>query len=245
MDVSGQIKGFYWLLGYKSYNFWSRPVQQCDVYAYCGNMVAAVKAHRSSVVVYRGLSQKWRVIGVWRIILMGAWEGLGYNVATTVLPMMWDKFLPISNMSWPDNQQFLWEQSLGDCEASCLNNCSCTAYAYDSRGCSIWTGDLLYLKLLSTYNSNGRTLYLRLAASEIKKQSSVKGKFYIFLFWIIIVAVIIPCAACSVYYLRRKKFVSKQGNHYIHAYTCTTLWKNLWFLRYIYRLLRDFKLSFN
>ncbi|GMN64655.1 hypothetical protein TIFTF001_033735 [Ficus carica] len=152
MDISGQIKGFNWQLGYKSHNFDPDQYNNAIFMLTVVHKVAAVKAHCSSVVVY-------------------------------------------------------W----GDCEASCLNNCSCTAYAYDSRGCSIWTGNLLYLKLLPTYNSNGRTLYLRLAASEIKKQSSVKGKFYIFLFWIITVAVVIPCAACSVYYLRRKKLVSKQG----------------------------------
>ncbi|KAL7219058.1 hypothetical protein ACSBR2_012185 [Camellia fascicularis] len=35
-----------------------------------------------------------------------------------------------------------------ECESPCLKNCSCTAYAYDRNGCSIWTMDLVNLKQL-------------------------------------------------------------------------------------------------
>ncbi|KAF8409390.1 hypothetical protein HHK36_005465 [Tetracentron sinense] len=59
------------------------------------------------------------------------------------------------------------------CELACLNNCSCTAYAYGSNGCSIWVEDLLNLQQFSDDKSDGNDLYNRLAASEIS--SSKKG----------------------------------------------------------------------
>ncbi|KAL7219048.1 hypothetical protein ACSBR2_012175 [Camellia fascicularis] len=57
-----------------------------------------------------------------------------------------------------------------ECESSCLNNCSCTAYAYDSNECSIWIG-----KLMNMQDGGGNTLYLRLASSEFPKPKSKKG----------------------------------------------------------------------
>ncbi|KAI5340438.1 hypothetical protein L3X38_019712 [Prunus dulcis] len=54
------------------------------------------------------------------------------------------------------------------CESICLNNCSCTAYAYESsNACSIWIGDLLGVQELVADDAGGRTSYIRRAASEL------------------------------------------------------------------------------
>ncbi|CAN1194241.1 G-type lectin S-receptor-like serine/threonine-protein kinase B120, partial [Linum perenne] len=44
----------------------------------------------------------------------------------------------------------------------CLRNCSCSAYAYEGN-CSVWYGELLNLKEVA---QNGKTIYVKLAASE-------------------------------------------------------------------------------
>ncbi|KAI9086695.1 hypothetical protein K1719_031289 [Acacia pycnantha] len=64
----------------------------------------------------------------------------------------------------------------GECESTCLNNCSCAAYAYDSNGCSVWNGDLLSVQQLSQDDSNGETFYLKLAASELPDTKRKSGK---------------------------------------------------------------------
>ncbi|PPD79901.1 hypothetical protein GOBAR_DD23166 [Gossypium barbadense] len=48
--------------------------------------------------------------------------------------------------------------SISECESTCLKNCSCNAYAYDSED-----------------SSNRRTIYIRLAASEFSSSSNKSG----------------------------------------------------------------------
>ncbi|CAL5394384.1 unnamed protein product [Camellia sinensis] len=81
-----------------------------------------------------------------------------------------DRFWEISNTRLPEFPQSVAAGSASECESSCLNNCSCTAYAYDSNGCSIWIGELMNLQ-----DGSGNTLYLRLAASEFPKPKFIKG----------------------------------------------------------------------
>ncbi|KAK6918971.1 Protein kinase domain [Dillenia turbinata] len=55
------------------------------------------------------------------------------------------------------------------CKVACLNNFSCNAYAW-SGGCLMWTGDLLDLQQYSGDDSEGSTVYIRLApSSSIRK----------------------------------------------------------------------------
>ncbi|KAI8009342.1 G-type lectin S-receptor-like serine/threonine-protein kinase [Camellia lanceoleosa] len=81
-----------------------------------------------------------------------------------------DRFWEIPNTRLPENPQSVAVGSAAECESSCLNNCSCTAYVYDTNGCSIWIGELINLE-----DGSGNTLYLRLAASEFPKRKSKKG----------------------------------------------------------------------
>lgn len=57
--------------------------------------------------------------------------------------------------------------SLKDCEAACLRNCSCTAFANtEASGCVAWFGNLLDIRV---HNGVGEDLYIRMAASELGK----------------------------------------------------------------------------
>ncbi|KAL0797663.1 hypothetical protein Bca101_052837 [Brassica carinata] len=74
-----------------------------------------------------------------------------------------DGFLKLQKMKVPVSA----ERSLAneqDCPKQCLENCSCTAYAYDGRiGCMIWSGSLVDMQ---SSLANGIDLYIRVAHSE-------------------------------------------------------------------------------
>ncbi|KAK7817031.1 g-type lectin s-receptor-like serine/threonine-protein kinase [Quercus suber] len=85
-----------------------------------------------------------------------------------------DKFWEMPNMKLPDHSQTVAVGSSSECESTCLNNCSCTAYAYGDH-CSIWIGELLNLQQLTSADTNGGTLYLKLAASELPSSRNNKA----------------------------------------------------------------------
>ncbi|XP_039130832.1 G-type lectin S-receptor-like serine/threonine-protein kinase At2g19130 [Dioscorea cayenensis subsp. rotundata] len=83
----------------------------------------------------------------------------------------------MSNVRLPDGRQTMQVGNDDECMQACLYTCSCTAYFYNGTGCTVWYGDLLNLQ--DQYEgSDGGTLYLRLAASELPnhhKNGSVSG----------------------------------------------------------------------
>ncbi|XP_062177165.1 G-type lectin S-receptor-like serine/threonine-protein kinase At1g11330 [Alnus glutinosa] len=93
-----------------------------------------------------------------------------------------DWFMKIPFLRLPGNSKAYSAASARYCEVACMNNCSCTAYAYNSSGyCMIWEGALLNLQQLL---DGGEIMYLRRAADE---HQSTKGKK-----WKVWVAVLVP-----------------------------------------------------
>ncbi|XP_050384049.1 G-type lectin S-receptor-like serine/threonine-protein kinase At2g19130 [Argentina anserina] len=176
MDVSGQIKQLSWLPSQQWNFFWSQPRQQCQVYAYCGAFGSCNVNSLPFCTCVKGFEPKtevdWNLTdnsgGCKRLTML--------NVAnsTTSSNGKEDRFSEMPSMSLPDNAVSTDAGSTAQCEIICLSNPSCTAYAYDSSECSIWIGDLLNLQQL-TGDGNGKTLYLRLAASEFKDPKSKRG----------------------------------------------------------------------
>ncbi|KAK3424089.1 LOW QUALITY PROTEIN: hypothetical protein EUGRSUZ_F00871 [Eucalyptus grandis] len=81
-------------------------------------------------------------------------------------------FVKLANVKIPDLLEF-WlnnNMSLEECEAECLKNCSCTAYANSDvrgvSGCLLWFGSLLDVKEYKEDNY-GQALYIRLPKSEL------------------------------------------------------------------------------
>ncbi|TYH84948.1 hypothetical protein ES332_D02G231800v1 [Gossypium tomentosum] len=178
MDISGQIKQLSWLEGSKEWNlFWSQPRQQCQVYAYCGAFGSCTEGGLPFCNCLRGFHQKsqsaWNLSdfsdGCERTTKLQCKEN---RTLTNGKP---DKFLTSPNVKLPQNAQPVTATSISECESTCLQNCSCTAYAYDSDGCRIWIGQLLDLQQLADDASDGKTLYLRLAASEFSSSSNNNG----------------------------------------------------------------------
>ncbi|KAL7218612.1 hypothetical protein ACSBR2_011808 [Camellia fascicularis] len=85
-----------------------------------------------------------------------------------------DMFWEYPNMRLPIHPQSVVVKTIVECETTCLNNYSCTAYAYDSNGCSIWIEDLLNMQNLLENDDRGRTLYIRVAASKYSSGKKIR-----------------------------------------------------------------------
>ncbi|KAL3647163.1 hypothetical protein CASFOL_008131 [Castilleja foliolosa] len=166
MDVSGQIKQLSWM-GSDWSLFWTQPRQQCTVYAFCGAFGTCNENSLPFCDCLPGFRHKFE----------NDWNLKDYSggcVRETSLQCennatlrgRRDRFLAIPYVNLHDNSQSPAVGTTGECESACLNNCSCTAYAYDANGCSLWSGELFNLQQLSEGDGNGRMIYIRLSASS-------------------------------------------------------------------------------
>ncbi|KAK7324757.1 hypothetical protein VNO77_28577 [Canavalia gladiata] len=177
MDVSGQIKQLSWLENTQQWNlFWSQPRQQCEVYAFCGAFGSCTENSMPYCNCLSGFEPKSQSDWDLQDHSGGCRRKTPLKCENSNLSNG-DKvgFLQIPNMALPKHGESVGLGNAGECETACLNNCSCTAYAYVSNGCSIWIGDLLNLQQLSTDDSSGETLYLKLAASELHDDKKNNG----------------------------------------------------------------------
>ncbi|CAL5200476.1 unnamed protein product [Lathyrus oleraceus] len=168
MDISGQIKQLSWLENIKQWNlFWSQPRTQCEVYAFCGAFGTCTENSKPYCNCLDGFEPKSQ--SDWDLE-----DHSGGCMRKTRLQCessdrsngVKDGFRPIPNMALPKHAQSVRSENAEECESICLNNCSCSAYSYDSDECSVWIKDLLNLQQFSSDDSSGKTLYLKLAASE-------------------------------------------------------------------------------
>ncbi|RWR76035.1 G-type lectin S-receptor-like serine/threonine-protein kinase [Cinnamomum micranthum f. kanehirae] len=174
MDVSGQIKQLSWLNQPKQWAlFWSQPRVQCEVFSLCGSFGMCNEKILPICGCVRGFvprsPKEWS---------LGDWSGgcvrrtrLHCEKYSSVDGVV-DKFLPMSYMLFPEKPISLTVSDVDDCKWACLNNCNCTAYAYDG-GCLIWSGDLFNLQVASN-SSSGKDLYIRLAASETTELNPIQ-----------------------------------------------------------------------
>ncbi|KAK1405398.1 Receptor-like serine/threonine-protein kinase [Heracleum sosnowskyi] len=189
MDYSGQVKQLTWLESTKQWNlFWSQPRQQCEVYAYCGAYGACQNSlpFCNCLPGFEQMSKDdWDLNdysgGCKRKIKLNCG-----NASTTGGKK--DKFLTQTSMRWtsttsnselPANAkpQTVAAGSTKECESTCLSNCSCTAYTFDSGKCLIWTRDLMNLQQISADDNNGKVVYIRLSslAPEVSNGKNNKG----------------------------------------------------------------------
>ncbi|XP_027345479.1 G-type lectin S-receptor-like serine/threonine-protein kinase At2g19130 [Abrus precatorius] len=209
MDVSGQIKQLSWLENTQQWNlFWSQPRQQCEVYAFCGEFGSCTEnsmPYCNCLTGYEPRSQSDWDLG----------DHSGGCVRKTKFQCETsnpsnkdkDRFLPIPNMALPNQSQSVGAGNAGECESTCLSNCSCTAYAYGTTGCSIWNGDLLNLQQLSQDDSSGQTLFLKLAASEFHDDKSKNGMIIGVVAGVVGGIVVLLLVVVFVMLRRRKRFI--------------------------------------
>uniref|UniRef100_A0A0D3DXZ2 non-specific serine/threonine protein kinase n=1 Tax=Brassica oleracea var. oleracea TaxID=109376 RepID=A0A0D3DXZ2_BRAOL len=104
-----------------------------------------------------------------------------------------DGFYKMQKMKLPANV----EKSVAnekDCPKVCLDNCSCTAYAYDRGiGCLLWSGDLVDMQSLL---GSGIDLYIRVSHSEFKTHSKRTVVITASVLGVVFVAAVCVLLAC-------------------------------------------------
>ena len=154
------------------------PNDLCDNYGQCGaNSVC--RSYKSSICeCLEGFiptsPEEWKML-VW---------SSGCVRRTPLDCKKKDGFIKLAWVKLPDLLEFWLNKSMStmECEAECLKNCSCTAYANSditegANGCLIWFGDLIDIRGYSEANENsryieenpGQDIYIRLPASELSK----------------------------------------------------------------------------
>ncbi|KAJ0988008.1 hypothetical protein J5N97_006364 [Dioscorea zingiberensis] len=174
MDVSGQLKMLTWVeINQQWTQFWFEPKAQCQVIALCGPFGICNEHSSSYCSCLKGFRQKspkdWDLSDHSGGCVRNTKLQCGGNTTSLQANVEKDEFFQMSIVRLPDNGQNIQStesSSKDDCELACLTNCSCTAYSYGSSICTIWYGDLLNLQDQYT-GSDGGTLYIRLAASEL------------------------------------------------------------------------------
>ncbi|KAL9444261.1 hypothetical protein AB3S75_017444 [Citrus x aurantiifolia] len=116
-----------------------------------------------------------------------------------------DRFVMIDDIKLPDLEEVLLNESINlkECEAECLKNCTCRAYANSKvtgggSGCLMWFGDLVDIRKAIGHN-NGQSVYIRVPSSEVGKKK---------LLWILLIlalpAILFP-ASCIICQRRKLK----------------------------------------
>ncbi|KAJ8629033.1 hypothetical protein MRB53_022356 [Persea americana] len=178
MDLSsGKIQTLTWLEPSQQWMmFWSQPTDQCDVYSLCGAFGSCNSKTLPFCTCLRGFEPR----------SLKDWSSKDWNggcvrktqlqcVSNSSVSGQKDGFFMTHNVKLPVNSLTVSVNSADECELVCLNNCSCTAYAFVG-GCLIWMGDLLNVRQLSDGGSTGvGDLYLRLAASELQSSKSKRN----------------------------------------------------------------------
>lgn len=177
MDTSGQIKMWTWLENTQQWNlFWSQPRQQCQVNAYCGKFGTCNQNSLPFCNCLNGFQpQSWSDWGL-SDYSGGCVRKAPLQCERAGSTKKRDRFWVNPNMGFDSksNAQTVPAATLDGCESACLRNCSCNAYSYEGGVCSVWTGDLLNLQQLSDGDSSGKTLYIRLSASEFPRNTNKK-----------------------------------------------------------------------
>ncbi|KAL8246083.1 hypothetical protein R6Q59_007299 [Mikania micrantha] len=83
-----------------------------------------------------------------------------------------ETFIKYSNVKLPDtyNSWFNMSMNMQECEAQCLENCTCMAYAnpdtsLGGRTCLLWFGELIDLRVFPE-GKDGMEIFIRMASSE-------------------------------------------------------------------------------
>ncbi|KAG5224916.1 G-type lectin S-receptor serine/threonine-protein kinase [Salix suchowensis] len=176
MDVGGQIQQLTWLESTKDwFLFWSQPKTQCEVYAYCGAFGSCNTKSQPFCHCPRGFNPKSK--GDWDSEVFSGGCVRAKNLQcgnSSAVNGKSDRFFPSYYMTLPANPQIVAAGSAQECESTCLTNCSCTAYAFDGGQCSAWSGDLLNMQQAAD-GTDGKSIYIRLAASEFSSSKNNKG----------------------------------------------------------------------
>ncbi|KAI6697429.1 hypothetical protein NL676_017548 [Syzygium grande] len=172
MDFSGQIQELFWLPSQQWNMFWSKPPRRCQVHNLCGPFGVCSELNTDDFCsCLPGFSitspRDWNLGDM----SSGCKRNSNWSCALSTSDGGKDRFLLSSNMKLPADPLSLPVRNVKECRLSCLNNCSCTAYAFENNTCSIWFGNLFNVQKLAQGDTTASSFYLRLAASNVEDLS--------------------------------------------------------------------------
>uniref|UniRef100_A0A0A9HRX8 non-specific serine/threonine protein kinase n=1 Tax=Arundo donax TaxID=35708 RepID=A0A0A9HRX8_ARUDO len=223
MEVSGQVKAVAWMEAVQDWvPFLAMPKAQCSVYFVCGSFAMCSENTYTFCSCLRGFSKQYQGDWLYGNPRGGCTRnarlqcgGSGSNSSKAEM----DGFYAQAVSKLPDKTWSVAATSLDECKASCLNDCSCTAYHYGDK-CSLWYGDLINL-VASTDGSDAQNIYIRLAASEFSSSKKPSKALIIGATTggAIIVTAIIIIGALSIFRKRSFSQVSKvEGSLVVFKY---------------------------
>ncbi|CAN4083909.1 unnamed protein product [Withania somnifera] len=171
LQSTGSVKVVQWTDGAPAWEIYATMVRPpCDIYNTCGPSAVCSKNKFPICSCLRGFvpqsSDEWSK-GNWTDGCVRRTELLCQQKGNRSSPGvgLQDRFLKLSGLKLPDRAAIFHLDSASECERLCLNNCSCTAYAYVAGiRCMVWSVDLLDMQ---DYSNSGEDLFLRLAYSEL------------------------------------------------------------------------------
>nr|XP_011461130.1 PREDICTED: G-type lectin S-receptor-like serine/threonine-protein kinase At4g27290 isoform X1 [Fragaria vesca subsp. vesca] len=205
LNRSGDLQRFMWS-GTTNINrvIYSAPVDHCDAYNFCGAFALCSIDSPHLCACLQGFAPNSLQKSCHRKTPLSCNEYKdGFKKFTRVK-------LPDTTLSWFD-----LTMTLGECEQTCLKNCSCTAYANsDAReggtGCLLWFGEL---NDIHEFDTGGQDLFVKLGDIKTNKRSSMKKQVAIIVsFGLFVMGVLI---LGLVFYIRKKK--SRVNKKYIHG----------------------------
>ncbi|XP_035545797.1 G-type lectin S-receptor-like serine/threonine-protein kinase At1g11330 isoform X2 [Juglans regia] len=184
------INGNYWVV------MWSSLMSECDVYGKCGAYGHCNPEDKPICSCLEGFEPKnieewnredWTSGCVRRTPLQCMRLSTGGKDGKK------DGFLEVKMMKTPSlaNLSSVLEDS---CRYRCLEDCSCTAYAYVAGiGCMLWTRDLIDLR---KFSSGGVDVYVRLAYSDLDKKEEVLKVIVIVT---VVIGMVLVMALCTLF----------------------------------------------
>uniref|UniRef100_A0ACD5U3Z6 Uncharacterized protein n=1 Tax=Avena sativa TaxID=4498 RepID=A0ACD5U3Z6_AVESA len=188
MDVSGQVKGWFWVEATQAWNLvYAEPKARCAVPRGCGAFGVCSEGAATACDCARGFRPRspadWGfddfIDGCVRNAQLQCARNNTDNVSTSPADSKkeaQDKFLRMDGTRFPDDGRTVGAESTGGCQTACLVDCTCSAYAYNGS-CFLWHGDLQNLEAgVGDDQAGAGSLYLRLAASELPGARSHKWR---------------------------------------------------------------------
>ncbi|XP_047335935.1 G-type lectin S-receptor-like serine/threonine-protein kinase At2g19130 [Impatiens glandulifera] len=212
IDVTGQLRVVSWVDGVGWNLFWNQPITRCEVYDLCGRNGACNQITQQFCSCLEGFHPKSQHDWDLNDFSGGCVRNIDLQ-CENIDNKRPDGFKLFTNMRLPRNPKSLPNQrDVKTCASSCLNDCSCSAYSYDNKVCSVWNAELFNLQQLDQNDSNGKSIYIRLAVEEFEEFASSKRSAKMTIGVVIAsVGFVIVLGIVILLILRRKKTSNVEG----------------------------------
>ncbi|XP_050102766.1 G-type lectin S-receptor-like serine/threonine-protein kinase At2g19130 [Malus sylvestris] len=167
LSPSGKLNLLLWIDENETWiEEWAEPTNKCDFYARCGPYGACDKTgdpFSSQCKCLKGFRTQFK-----KQWAMEDWPG-GCVREKALVCDKGEVFSMFEKMKLPDDAIIFGNRNMSECESECLQNCSCTAYAYSKvtekggLGCLTWSGNLTDLVENHRF---GQTMYIRVHRSD-------------------------------------------------------------------------------